>query len=91
MIGHDSVTRKATSCHESPSELVDLVVAQMWEKRGEDRRVRHVFARVSGVAVLTRLRVAGFFGRALVCSAAGAEDSVGDFLGAMVAPHGRKG
>jgi hypothetical protein len=51
--------------------------------------MRDVLTGVGGVAMLTRLRVAGFFGRALVCSASRAENSVGNFLGAMVAPHGR--
>jgi molybdopterin biosynthesis enzyme MoaB len=64
------------------------VVPEVRKQSGDNRWLSHVLARVSRIAVLSRLGVAGFFGGALVSSTAGAENAVRDVLRAMVTLHG---
>jgi hypothetical protein len=67
---------------------VDLVVAQVREESGEERRLGDVLPGVGRVIALPKLRVAGLRGRPLVGAASGAEDAIRDVVGAMVTPHG---
>jgi hypothetical protein len=74
---------------EGPAELVNLLVAEVREKGGEDRRLHDMLVWMSGISVPAGLRVADLPSRSLVRSAAGAEDAVGNVIGAVVAAHGR--
>src|SRR4029077_18691825 len=73
--------------HEGPPELVDLGVAEVRKDGREDRRLKHVLGRMSGVAMLALPGVTALTGRSLVRSAAGAEHAVRYVVRAVVAPH----
>jgi hypothetical protein len=68
---------------------MDLVVAQVGEDRGENRRLGHVLTGVRRIPVLAGFRVAELLRGALVGATSSAEDAVGNVVRAVVTAHGR--